>query len=46
MRDSRDEELPMPRLILPAIQMNIRAGNPPPAEDNGIIYLKIPLNQL
>jgi glyoxylase-like metal-dependent hydrolase (beta-lactamase superfamily II) len=46
MRDSRDEELPMPRLILPAIQMNIRAGNPPPAEDNGISYLKVPLNQL
>ena len=46
MRDSRDKGLSMPRLILPAIQMNIRAGNPPPAENNGISYLKVPLNQL
>ncbi|TXI89296.1 MAG: MBL fold metallo-hydrolase, partial [Burkholderiaceae bacterium] len=34
----------MPMLILPSVQVNIRAGNPPPAEANGISYLKIPLN--
>lgn len=46
MRDNRDSGLPMPRLILPAIQVNIRAGQLPPAEGNGQIYLKLPLNQL
>ncbi|WMN60709.1 MBL fold metallo-hydrolase [Pseudoalteromonas xiamenensis] len=45
-RESRDKTLSMPRLILPAIQLNIRAGDMPPAEDNGQIYLKIPLNML
>lgn len=46
MRDERDSGLDMPRLILPAIQVNIRAGQLPPAEGNGQIYLKLPLNQL
>ncbi|RUO38503.1 MBL fold metallo-hydrolase [Aliidiomarina shirensis] len=46
MREERDATLSMPKLILPAIQVNIRAGKMPPAEDNGTIYLKIPLNQL
>lgn len=46
MREERDATLSMPRLILPAIQVNIRAGKMPPAEDNGTVYLKIPLNQL
>jgi glyoxylase-like metal-dependent hydrolase (beta-lactamase superfamily II) len=46
MREERDATLAMPRLILPAIQVNIRAGEMPPAEDNGTVYLKIPLNQL
>jgi hypothetical protein len=32
--------------LLPAIQVNVRAGNLPPAEGNGVTYLKIPLNQL
>ena len=36
----------MPVLILPAVQVNIRAGAFPPAEDNGVAYLKIPLNVL
>ena len=36
----------MPKLILPAVQVNIRAGQLPPAEDNGTHYLKIPLNVL
>ncbi len=44
MRTARDETLSMPVLILPAIQVNIRAGHFPPAEDNGVAYLKIPLN--
>lgn len=46
MRTSRDKTLGMPVLILPAIQINIRAGEYPPPEDNGAHYLKIPLNQL
>lgn len=46
MREKRDATLEMPRLILPSIQINIRAGQIPPAEDNGVTYLKIPLNQL
>ena len=46
MRDERDATLAMPRLILPAIQVNIRAGEMPPAEANGAVYLKIPINQL
>jgi hypothetical protein len=36
----------MPTLLLPAIQVNVRAGHLPPAEDNGVTYLKIPINQL
>jgi hypothetical protein len=36
----------MPTLILPAVQTNIRAGALPAAEDNGVSYLKIPLDQL
>ena len=46
MRTQRDAGLGMPTLLLPAIQVNVRAGNMPPAEDNGVVYLKIPLNQL
>lgn len=45
MRTQRDAGLGMPTLLLPAIQVNVRAGHLPPAEDNGIQYLKIPLNQ-
>ncbi len=45
MRTKRDAELAMPTLLLPAIQINIRAGELPPAEDNGVSYLKLPLNQ-
>ncbi|NQY65142.1 MAG: MBL fold metallo-hydrolase [Alteromonadaceae bacterium] len=44
MRTERDSTLSMPRLILPAVQVNIRAGHMPPAEDNGLSYLKIPIN--
>ncbi|MGY2291174.1 MBL fold metallo-hydrolase [Pseudomonas sp. SDO528_S397] len=46
MRTQRDAGLGMPTLLLPAIQVNVRAGNLPAAEDNGVTYLKIPLNQL
>ncbi|MBD8525250.1 MBL fold metallo-hydrolase [Pseudomarimonas arenosa] len=45
MRQARDRQLSMPRLILPAVQVNMRAGHLPPAEDNGVRYLKLPLNQ-
>lgn len=46
MRTQRDATLEMPVLILPAVQINIRAGELPPKEDNGVSYLKIPLNAL
>jgi glyoxylase-like metal-dependent hydrolase (beta-lactamase superfamily II) len=46
MRTARDKTLDMPTLILPAIQVNVRAGELPPAEDNGVRYLKIPLDLL
>ncbi len=46
MRTARDATLEMPVLILPAVQINIRAGELPPKEDNGIAYAKIPLNAL
>lgn len=46
LRDSRDRTLPMPKLILHALQVNIRGGELPPAEDNGRRYLKIPLDAL
>ena len=44
MRRQRDESLAMPTLILPSIQINIRAGELPTPESNGLSYLKIPLN--
>jgi glyoxylase-like metal-dependent hydrolase (beta-lactamase superfamily II) len=44
MRERRDATLPVPALILPALQVNIRAGRLPAAEDNGIAYLKLPLD--
>ncbi len=46
MRTRRDATLDMPTLILPSVQINIRAGELPPREDNGVAYLKIPLNAL
>ncbi len=46
MRKKRDAGLEMPVLILPSIQLNIRAGAMPPAENNGVSYFKIPVNQL
>ena len=46
MREARDRTLGMPRLILPSIQINIRAGRLPEPEANGVSYLKLPLNLL
>ncbi len=44
LRETRDKKLSLPALILPAIQINMRAGNLPPAEDNQVVYLRIPLD--
>ena len=46
MRTKRDAGLEMPALILPSVQVNIRGGEMPPKEDNGVSYLKIPMNAL
>jgi glyoxylase-like metal-dependent hydrolase (beta-lactamase superfamily II) len=46
LREARDKALDMPRLILPSIQVNMRAGRLPEPEDNGVRYLKIPLDVL
>lgn len=46
MRDARDATLAMPRLIIPSLQVNMRAGQMPEAEDNGQVYLKVPINRL
>lgn len=46
MRQARDASLGMPALMLPSVQVNMRAGHLPPAEDNGVRYLKVPLNVL
>jgi hypothetical protein len=46
MRQARDATLEVPTLILPSLQVNVRAGQLPPAENDGVSYLKIPLNAL
>lgn len=46
MRTTRDAELAMPRLILPSLQVNMRAGQMPPTEPDGNVYFKIPVNRL
>jgi len=46
MRTERDAQLSAPRLLLPSVQINMRAGHMPPPEDNGITYIKIPVNQI
>lgn len=46
MREARDATLDMPRLILPSLQINMRAGHTPQADSNGTVYLKLPLNLL
>jgi hypothetical protein len=46
MRTQRDATLSMPKLILPSIQVNMRGGRMPEPEENGVSYLRLPLNQL
>ncbi|WP_304526009.1 MBL fold metallo-hydrolase [Halomonas sp. I5-271120] len=46
LRTERDATLGMPRLILPSVQVNMRAGEMPPADENGQVYLKVPINLL
>lgn len=46
MREARDRTLAMPALLLPSVQVNLRAGALPDAEDNGVRSLKIPLDRL
>ena len=46
LRQARDATLSMPRLIIPSLQINMRAGHVPEPEDNGVSYLKVPLNGL
>lgn len=46
MRDQRDAKLSMPRLIVPSLQVNMRGGRMPPADDSGNVYLKVPVNKL
>ena len=46
LRDARDATLAMPTLILPAVQTNIRAGALPDPEDNGVRYLKLPIDTI
>ena len=46
LRTERDATLPVPRLILPSLQVNIRAGALPPPDSNGVRYLRLPLDQL
>ena len=46
MREARDRTLSMPTLLLPSVQVNIRAGHLPPPEENGVSYLKIPVNAI
>jgi glyoxylase-like metal-dependent hydrolase (beta-lactamase superfamily II) len=46
LRTARDKTLAMPVLLLPSVQVNVRAGRLPPAEDNGVHYLKIPIDTL
>jgi hypothetical protein len=46
MRKARDATLEAPTLILPSLQVNVRAGQLPPPDENGVAYLRIPLNAL
>jgi hypothetical protein len=46
MREKRDATLGLPNLILPSVQVNIRAGHLPDSEDNQVSYLKIPLDTI
>ena len=46
VREAKDKTLNMPKLIIPSIQVNMRAGNLPPAEDSGDVFIKVPINSM
>lgn len=46
MRNARDAQLAMPKLIIPSLQVNMRAGQMPPADEKGDVFLKVPVNKL
>jgi glyoxylase-like metal-dependent hydrolase (beta-lactamase superfamily II) len=46
MRDERDATLGMPKLIIPSLQVNMRAGQMPPADEQGDVFLKVPVNKI
>ena len=46
MRSARDRTLAKPVLLLPAIQVNVRAGHFPPPESNGTVYLEVPIDRV
>lgn len=46
MRDTRDASLSMPKLIIPSLQVNMRAGQMPPADEDGDVFLKVPVNKI
>ncbi len=46
MRDTRDASLGMPKLIVPSLQINMRAGHMPPEDENGDVFLKVPINKI
>ena len=46
VREARDKTLSMPKLIIPSIQVNMRAGNLPPAEGSGDVFIKVPINSM
>ena len=46
LRDERDAKLAMPKLIVPSLQINMRAGNMPPPDEHGDVFLKLPINKL
>jgi len=45
-RTERDAQLKMPRLIIPSLQVNMRAGDMPPADEEGDVFFKVPVNKL
>ncbi len=46
MRDTRDATLAMPKLIILSLQVNMRAGQMPPADEQGDVFLKVPVNKI
>ena len=46
MRDERDAKLAMPKLIVPSLQINMRAGNMPEPDEQGDVFLKVPINKM